>query len=521
MALSNKEYWEKRSLKRLTEAEKASIPYIRHVRKVYEDSARSIVSSVKKMYQTYYRRQKSDTTGRFDTTKLQEIAPSGDIRRLLADMKAAGLSTRLPDYYKGRITRAKLLEAQMWAEIQKAAKNEQELSTKSYKNTINSSYYRSIYDYSKLTNTDQAFSKLNDRSINRILNSKLAGDDYSSRIWKSSDKLAGSIKNIMGKAIATGQPLEKTTRDVLQRFDVKKYEAERLIRTETNYFENYAELESYEEMEIDHFIFMATLDGRTSEICREMDGKIFKVKDAKQGDNVPPLHPYCRSTIAPYFNKEYLPKERRARNPREDSKAQAVKFQSFQSWVDKNGISGTDGNKTQTQYDKRKARHLYKDISREELSKMTHKNIEKYVFSKKDEVSDNEIISALIVERELNIKLKHFPRVDIPKKVKTPDFGSSDSNILVEIKEPKSYKNGIEDCLRKSRKQILTFHESLDCGVTVINIDSIKDMQDDNQIIKEIKRRAKEIKLQNIFIIKHGQLLYKETNKKISASAPE
>lgn len=345
MALSSKEYWEKRSLERLTEAEKASIPYIRKVRKVYEASARSIVESVKKMYAAYYSRQENDGTGRFDTLKLNGIVPSGDLKRFLTDMKAAGLSTRLPSYYKGRMTRAKLLEAQMWVEIQKAADQERELSTESYKKTINHSYYRSIYDYSRATSSDQTFSKLNDRAMNRILGSKLAKDDYSNRIWKSSDKLANSVKDIMGRAIATGQPLEKTTKDVMHRFDVKKYEAERLIRTETNSFENYAEIESYEEMDIDRFVFMATLDGRTSEICRSMDGKIFKTKDAKQGENVPPLHPYCRSTIAPYLGKESLPAERRARDPREDGKSQVVKFQSFQSWADENGILGVNEGK--------------------------------------------------------------------------------------------------------------------------------------------------------------------------------
>jgi len=345
MALSSKEYWEKRSLERLTEAEKASIPYIRKVRKVYEASARSIVESVKKMYSAYYSRQEKDGTGRFDNLKLNSIVPSGDLKRFLTDMKAAGLSTRLPSYYKGRMTRAKLLEAQMWAEVQKAADQERELSTESYKKTISNSYYRTIYDCSRATNTDQTFSKLNDRAMNRILSSKLAKDDYSNRIWKSSDKLANSIKDVMGKAIATGQPLEKTTKDVMRRFDVKKYEAERLIRTETNYFENYAEIESYEEMDIDRFVFMATLDGRTSEICRSMDGKIFKTKDAKQGENVPPLHPYCRSTIAPYLGKEFMPTERRVRDPREDGASQVVKFQSFQSWADENGVLGVNEGK--------------------------------------------------------------------------------------------------------------------------------------------------------------------------------
>ena len=40
-----------------------------------------------------------------------------------------------------------------------------------------------------------------------------------------------------------------------------------------------------------------TLDSRTSQKCRAHDGSIVPVEDASPGDNLPPLHPNCRSTV--------------------------------------------------------------------------------------------------------------------------------------------------------------------------------------------------------------------------------
>ena len=52
------------------------------------------------------------------------------------------------------------------------------------------------------------------------------------------------------------------------------------------------------------------LDSRTSKICREKDGQIFKVEEAEVGKNYPPLHPFCRSTAVIVTDK----KERTARD---------------------------------------------------------------------------------------------------------------------------------------------------------------------------------------------------------------
>ena len=56
------------------------------------------------------------------------------------------------------------------------------------------------------------------------------------------------------------------------------------------------QLSAYEECGAEQYEFVAVLDLRTSEICRSLDGKVFYTKDAQQGVNMNPMHPFCRST---------------------------------------------------------------------------------------------------------------------------------------------------------------------------------------------------------------------------------
>ena len=98
--------------------------------------------------------------------------------------------------------------------------------------------------------------------------------------------------------------------------DYGKFAAERIVRTETIYISNAAEIESYKEYGIDKYIFIATLYLRTSSQCRECDKKIFNVKDAEAGVNLPSLHPDCRSVTRAYLGEDTLKDiKSRARNP--------------------------------------------------------------------------------------------------------------------------------------------------------------------------------------------------------------
>ena len=107
---------------------------------------------------------------------------------------------------------------------------------------------------------------------------------------------------------------ERALYEIGQRFNVGSFYAERLIRTETNHFENETEFIAYREMGIDKYVFVATLDGLTSDVCRNHDGQIYKMSERQGGYNYLLLHPFRHSTARGYIGKEYEPKMRAVRN---------------------------------------------------------------------------------------------------------------------------------------------------------------------------------------------------------------
>lgn len=179
-----------------------------------------------------------------------------------------------------------------------------------FKGVINHSYYKTIYDLQQGTGLNLSFSKLNFKDVNKIANYNWSKVKFSTRALYNNNVLADEVVDIIGGALLSGQSFDKTKKQMKERFDVENYKLERLIRTESNYFHNESMAVACEDIGFKKYKFSATLDERTSKICRELDGKIFNFKDRKVGENCPTMHPNCRSTIVPYINPDELIKER-------------------------------------------------------------------------------------------------------------------------------------------------------------------------------------------------------------------
>lgn len=330
--LPSDEYWRERAEDRLTEAEKLSVPYLEDIHAVYDDARLKIVEDIKNLYKNCYK----DDEG-FDQEKLRVIIPNGDLERFHREMRKAGLSEYLPDNYKARMTRLEYLYADCWAESKKASLKHQQIETKAHVETIKNAYYKTIYDTGVGLKVNPAFSKLDNRAVDQVLNTKFLGGNYSERIWKNTDKLANTLKEVIGSAIARGESYSKTARGIRERFGVTQYEATRLVQTETCYFQNQAEIEALKTMGIEKYKFIATLDSRTSDICREHDGKIYDVKDAKAGENLAPMHCNCRSTASAYLGSEYESAIRIARN--ENGENEYVDNVPYNEWLKRNDIN--------------------------------------------------------------------------------------------------------------------------------------------------------------------------------------
>lgn len=123
--------------------------------------------------------------------------------------------------------------------------------------------------------------------------------NWSKRIWKDRQLLGNALDETLKDGISRGYPLQKIARDIKLKFQTSTYNAMRLVRTETTHVHEQATLKLYEDTGTEKYVYMATIDDRTSEICRKLNGHHFFVKDAQPGVNLPPMHPNCRSTTAP------------------------------------------------------------------------------------------------------------------------------------------------------------------------------------------------------------------------------
>ncbi|MDE6658892.1 MAG: minor capsid protein, partial [Eubacterium sp.] len=59
-------------------------------------------------------------------------------------------------------------------------------------------------------------------------------------------------------------------------------------------------MHAFNESDVEEYEICATLDSKTSDICREMDGKHFPMSEYELGKTAPPFHPFCRSLVIPY-----------------------------------------------------------------------------------------------------------------------------------------------------------------------------------------------------------------------------
>ena len=326
------DYWQNRAAARFENQEQQSLSYIHRIKNAYTDAEIRTIREIKKLYANYYHNDKT-----FDKFALQDIEPSGNIARFKAEMERLGLNQYLPENYDFRMTRLEMLNNQIWAELKKAGIEQNNLTANSVINTINNSYNQAIFDTEKHFGSLLTFSKLDSQTVQEILNYKIEGKHFSNRIWTNTDILAEQINSKIATAVAIGQSPEKTIREVRERFDVGRFYAERLVRTESAFYHNSAELRAYQELGVEKYRIIATLDNRTSNICQHKDHKVFKIAEAKQGVNFPPFHPLCRTTTAAYFGEEFEPETRIARDPK-TGKSYEILNMSYLEWANTVGI---------------------------------------------------------------------------------------------------------------------------------------------------------------------------------------
>lgn len=215
---------------------------------------------------------------------------------------------------KVHISRLEALKLQMQQEYEVLFGNMTDGLDRTLRDIYISGYNHTAYELMAGTGVFSSFHILDTRRIEKAVNTIWANDGktFSARCWANKQKLVNELSTVLTQGIIRGDTPRKIIDQLAKRMRVSKYQAGRLIMTESAFISSQSQKDCYDELGVEQFEFVATLDNKTSEICQQMDGRVFDMSDYQIGVNAPPLHCFCRSCTVPYFEDDFGQSEKRA-----------------------------------------------------------------------------------------------------------------------------------------------------------------------------------------------------------------
>lgn len=320
--MKSEEYWNDAALRREIAVQTGTNYTGEEILKLYDEALSDIDTEIQKIKINFQKRFGIDNeTAEYFLTQAQqednlktlikslEYAPDEQARQdILAYIRRDGLSVRA---YAARKERYEAVKAVIYARIKKVAVKEIEKLSERLQAVYKESYYGVIDDSAKQFDVGINFAILNENAIHAAVSTKWHGKQFSERVWDNTDRLATTAQNLVVKSLMSGEAWSKTAEKLSTAFQVEKYNATRLIHTESSHIHAMADLKAYEDIGAEQYRYLATLDYRTCERCQQWDNMVLPLSEAREGYNYPVLHPLCRCTTTIAVDL----KNRRARDP--------------------------------------------------------------------------------------------------------------------------------------------------------------------------------------------------------------
>ncbi len=321
--MPDKDYWQSR-FKQLEAAQnrKGADTYL-EIERQYRQAQKELEGKINTWYQ------------RFATNNGVSMA---EARRMLRDRELAELKWDVREYIKRgqenaftgqwvkelenasarfHISRLEALKLQTQQSLELMFGNQLDSIDAAMKRIYLDGYYHTAYELQKGFRIGWDIAGLDQRQIEKVICKPWAvdGKNFSERVWGNKEKLIKEVHRELTQDILLGRDPQKAIDNIARKMNASKNNAGRLIMTEEAYFSSAAQKDCFKDLGVEQYEIVATLDSHTSDICREMDGKVFPMKDFESGVTAPPFHVYCRSTTVPYFDDDFGQiGERAARN---------------------------------------------------------------------------------------------------------------------------------------------------------------------------------------------------------------
>lgn len=332
-------YWERRKARELYEELVKAEDTAEEMRQLYMASSRGIQEEAVKLARRFQLRH--NLSVKEAERLLARSLDPGDIKNLIQMLKQdpgnAELAAELESQaYASRINRLMAVQNSVDAVANEIYRRSNAATTAVLQDIGESMYYKQLFEMQQRAGAAFGFTPLDPDRLLGIINRRWSGQNFSERLWTNREQLAAEVKRQLLLGILTGRANRKMAQEIDGRFSVSYNNTRRLVRTEANYVANQLQVESYKDTGVDKYIYVAILDLRTSEICRDLDKKRFLVSNAIVGENYPPMHPWCRSTTIAWMPDQLLKKlQQSAIDPATGETITVPGDMTYQEWYDK------------------------------------------------------------------------------------------------------------------------------------------------------------------------------------------
>lgn len=311
--MKNNAYWQKR-MELLEEAQlRKGERYLSDLEKQYRVAVSNIEKDVSKWYQRFADNNQitmSEAKRILNAKELEEFkwdvfeyikygeenAINGQWMKQLENA-----STRV------HISRLEALKLQMQNQVEVLYGNQVDDIDKLMKRIYQDGYYHTAWEIQKGFNIGWSLQSLSSDRLDKIISRPWTADGktFSQRLWDNQQSLIANLQTELAQSVITGRAPDELIKRIAQQFNRDKNKAGRLVMTEAAAFASASQKDSFNELDVEQYEIVSTLDSHTSEICQDLDGEVFDMKDYEVGSTAPPFHPWCRTVTAPYFDDNY------------------------------------------------------------------------------------------------------------------------------------------------------------------------------------------------------------------------
>ena len=319
--MKNADYWRGRFSVLEEAAHKQGDKYLQSLEDIYREAEQTVQKDIESWYQrfatnnnvTLAEARKLLTTGQLEEFHwtVEQYIKAGQQNNLSAEWlkKLENASAKF------HVSRLEAIQLQIQQQIELLYGNQLDGVDSLLKQIVSDGYTHGAFTIQKGLGLGWDITALNQKKLETLLSKPWTTDGrtFSDRIWLKKRELVGTVHKELTQGLLRGDSPQKITDAIKNRFKVSRYQAARLVNTETSYFNALAAKETYKELGVKNVEILETLDSITCAFCASMDRKVVPMSEFQPGVTVPPFHPHCRGTTVPAIDEKYMG-ERAARD---------------------------------------------------------------------------------------------------------------------------------------------------------------------------------------------------------------